>query len=101
MSANIDIIQQEKDNVVLLPVDAVKKFGDKSVVFVKVAGSEKPEKREVVTGLTDGDNVEITTGLSGTETVVVYKQAYAVQQNNQTVNPFMPQRPRMGGGRRN
>ena len=93
MSANISVIQQEKDNVLTLPLDAVKKIKDKSVVFVKIAGTEKPDKREVTAGISDDDNIEIVSGVNENDTVVVSKQTYAGQVKSQAVNPFMPQRP--------
>jgi macrolide-specific efflux system membrane fusion protein len=101
MSANISIVQQEKDNAILLPLDGVKKFGDKSFVFVKTGKDTKPEKREVTTGLSDGDNIEIVTGLNENDTVVVTKQNYVATKGTQSVNPFMPSRPPRvpGGGR--
>jgi macrolide-specific efflux system membrane fusion protein len=98
MSANIDIVEDEKDNVVLLPLDAVKKIKDKNVVFVKPEKGGKNERREVVTGLADDDNVEIVSGLAVTETVVTEKLNYVAQQKSSAVNPFMPGRP-AGAGR--
>jgi len=99
MSANIDIVKEEKDNAILLPLDAVKKFKDKSFVFVKSEKGGKNERREITTGLADDDNIEIVSGLAVTETVVVEKQVYTAQQKNTAVNPFMPARPAAGGGR--
>lgn len=97
MSANIDIVEEEKDNIILLPLDAVKKFKDKSFVFVKPEKGGKPERREVTTGIADDDNIEIASGLAVTETVVVEKQNYVALQKSQSVNPFMPGRPAAGG----
>ncbi len=98
MSANIEIVQQKRDGVVLLPSDAIKKYGDKNIVLLKAEKNGKPERREVTTGLTDDENTEITSGLSGGETIVVMKQNYkAPQAGSQTVNPLMPQRPRNAG----
>lgn len=94
MSANIDVIRQFKDNVLILPVVAIKKFKDKSFVFMNVAGQEKAEKKEVVTGLSDDENVEIISGLNESDIVVVSKQNYNIgQASAKQVNPFMPQRP--------
>ena len=93
MSANISIVQQEKDDILILPLEAVKKYKDKTVVFVKTADQKKPEKREITAGLSDDDNIEIASGLNENDTVVVMKQTYSGQAKNQAVNPFMPQRP--------
>jgi len=106
MSANIEVVEQEKDNTVLLPKDAVKLIDGKNYVFVKTGDNTKPEKREVTQGLADVDNeiVEITAGLNVGDTVVVRKKSYVASKAGQTVNPFLPTRggapkaPGAGGG---
>ncbi len=94
MTANIEVVEQEKDNVVLLPGDAVKNINGKNFVFVKTTDTAKPEKREVVTGLVndDSDTVEIVSGINSGDIVVVRKKAYVASKGQQTVNPFMPSR---------
>jgi macrolide-specific efflux system membrane fusion protein len=94
MSANIDVVEQEKDNVVLLPEEAVKTIDGKTFVFVKTADAKKPEKREIVTGLIndDDDTEEIVSGLNAGDIVVVKKKTYVASTGAQTVNPFMPSR---------
>jgi macrolide-specific efflux system membrane fusion protein len=100
MSANIDVIREKKDNILILPVEAVKKFKDKSFVFMKSPDKEKPERREVVTGISDDDNIEIISGLNEGDVVTVSKQNYtATKTSSQPVNPFMPARPARTGGR--
>jgi macrolide-specific efflux system membrane fusion protein len=95
MTANIDVIEKEKDNVVLLPEEAVKTIDGNSYVFVKTNDEKKPEKREVVTGLKndDDDTVEIVSGLNAGDIVIVKKKNYVMSTAAQTVNPFMPKRP--------
>ncbi len=55
---------------VLIPRAAVRKDGDRDVVFVVVPG-EKVERRAVQTRPATGDDVAVTSGLAGGEQVVV------------------------------
>jgi macrolide-specific efflux system membrane fusion protein len=103
MSANVDIIQQEKKAVLLLPLAAVKKGKDGRSFVMIPSKNDKPERKEVVTGMSDNDNTEIISGLSEGEVVQIVKQSYSLQKKGDaTTSPFMPKRPagntRSGGG---
>ncbi|MBN1823780.1 MAG: efflux RND transporter periplasmic adaptor subunit [Endomicrobiales bacterium] len=69
MTATIDFTAEKNENVLLLPVDAVKTRGGRSVVMLKTGG-KKPELRRVETGITDGRNIEIKSGVEETDTVL-------------------------------
>ena len=66
-SANAEIVLQEVHDVVTLAESAIQWEGDSTFVFVKEADSWN--KRPVETGLSDGVNIEIRSGLSKDETV--------------------------------
>ncbi|MFA6339161.1 MAG: efflux RND transporter periplasmic adaptor subunit [Candidatus Paceibacterota bacterium] len=69
MSADLEIAVAEKKNVLLIPEFAVyKKDGDD---FVKVLEGKKEKEVAVVIGLTDGESTEIISGLTEGQTVVV------------------------------
>ncbi len=95
MSANVNIIQINKANILLIPANAVRKdFTGSSFVFV--SKNNKREKRVIETGLTDGENIEVVSGLQENEEVLIIKQDFSVKKNsNKTTNPFIPQRPGM------
>ncbi len=97
MSANVDIIQAQKKDVLLVPANAVKKVPvGKS--FVLVSNNNKRERRTIETGLSDGENTEIISGIDEGEKVLIIKQNYALtKKTEQTTSPFMPARP--GSGR--
>ena len=69
MSANCTINLSELKDVVAVPVDAVQINGSKRYVTVVVDG--RTEEREVTTGLSDDEYVEIKSGLNADETVRV------------------------------
>jgi HlyD family secretion protein len=62
-SANANIVLDRKDSVLVIPEGLLKFENDSSFVEVQTATEQQFEKRFVQTGLSDGINIEITTGL--------------------------------------
>jgi macrolide-specific efflux system membrane fusion protein len=80
MTANISLIANKKDNVVLIPEAALQPSpsGERQVM---VPGPEgKPVARTVQVGLETGDQAEITSGLSDGEQVLIVRKRYQPQQ---------------------
>lgn len=70
MTALAQIVTQQKDDVLLVPVKAIKTSGrDRTVQVVLPSGLT--ETRKVTIGLSDGQNTEITEGLSLGEKVLL------------------------------
>jgi multidrug efflux pump subunit AcrA (membrane-fusion protein) len=70
MTANVEILLDKRDNVLVVPVEAVTRKGEKhTATVVKADGSL--EQREVKIGITDGINYEVLGGLSEGESVQV------------------------------
>jgi multidrug efflux pump subunit AcrA (membrane-fusion protein) len=69
MAANASIITDSKDNVLLLPVNAVKTVRGETVVTVLRNGEEN--QLPVVAGLSSDTRVEIVSGLQEGDEVVV------------------------------
>lgn len=69
MSATIEIVYEERRNVLVLPIIAIIDSGEEKYVFVKK--ENKVVKQLIRTGLTDGKNVEIVSGLSEGDIVIV------------------------------
>ena len=64
-SANAEIILDARSQVLALPESAVKFEGGKAVVYVQTGDKDANtfERRVVQTGLSDGVNIEIRSGL--------------------------------------
>ncbi len=71
MTTTTTIFIGETPEVVTVPSEAVKKTKDGALVFVWKQGMEKPDKRKVKIGATDGMNVEIAEGIKPGESVVL------------------------------
>jgi HlyD family secretion protein len=73
MSADADIIISEKSNVLLVPSRAVIE-GSQGEEIVRVVVDEEIEERAVVTGVSDGFETEIISGLDEGEVVIVERR---------------------------
>ncbi|MEK6560480.1 MAG: HlyD family efflux transporter periplasmic adaptor subunit [Nitrospirota bacterium] len=91
MTANVNIVEKVRRNVIRLPVDAVRREKDGTVVLVKENGQGKSTLRKVGTGLSDENFVEITSGLNEQDTVIIEKMNSVLPGKNAAGNnPFMP-----------
>lgn len=70
-SANAEIVLASADNVLSIPESCIEFSDDETYVYVvKGSGENKTyERRKVTTGLSDGINIEIKSGLKAKETV--------------------------------
>jgi macrolide-specific efflux system membrane fusion protein len=88
MSATVNFAQEGRQGVLLLPIRAVKKLNGQSFVFTD--GKEKPiVPVQVTTGLDNGTDIEIVSGLSEGDEVDIPDAATATA---------LLARPRRGGG---
>ena len=101
MSADVNIIVKEKDNVLLLPLTAVRTRNSHSFVSVKGGSKDSVRRVAIQTGLKDDSNVEIVGGLAAGEVVVVKDTTFVLPKSKGGTNPFVPQRrpPQQGAGR--
>ncbi|HWQ89208.1 MAG TPA: efflux RND transporter periplasmic adaptor subunit [Desulfitobacteriaceae bacterium] len=71
MSTNVSIILEEAKNVLTVPSEAVKTMGNHKVVMVPGAAGAAVQPVTVVTGLDDGTKIEIKNGLSEGQEVII------------------------------
>ncbi|MBQ9625423.1 MAG: biotin/lipoyl-binding protein [Clostridia bacterium] len=72
MHATATITIDKKENVVMIPVNAIQEVGGEVFVFTVSDKNGLSGERKVTTGLSDGTNVEITSGLEEGEDVYFY-----------------------------
>jgi macrolide-specific efflux system membrane fusion protein len=97
MSANVEIIVQEKTGVLLLPLDAVQDKEDRAFVLLKDTASGTPVLAPVQTGIRDDHHVEIVSGLSPQDTIILPDQTFSLPAARSSgKNPFMPSPPGRG-----
>ncbi len=89
MTANVTFKVTSKENVLLISSDALRTKEGKSTVLVRQNGEEI--EKEVVTGLTNGKQIEIISGLTVGE--IVLSPQIKLEKNSKGSSPFNP----MGG----
>jgi macrolide-specific efflux system membrane fusion protein len=97
MTANISLVVNQKENVLMVPLQAVqvRHNGDKFVLLSNPEG--KPVPTDVQTGVENGAQVEIVSGLKLGDEVLVQHAHYRPQAAANASSPLMAQ-PRSGGG---
>lgn len=90
MSANIEIIEKGRTNILLLPSEAVKREGnDEYVLTGSKAGGFL--KRTVKTGISDEKNIEIVSGIDKNDKVIIQSKGFSLPADRENgTNPFLP-----------
>lgn len=90
MSATVTIEEKSKDNIMTLPAAAVKRGKEGTYVLISAGPGAKPEEKKVETGLSDEKNVEITSGLTLDDKVLLVTQKYKLNTAKSGTNPLNP-----------
>ncbi|TSC60459.1 MAG: secretion protein HlyD [Parcubacteria group bacterium LiPW_15] len=69
MSADLKILAEFHKNVVVIPEIAMFKSGGQA--FVNVETDKGPVETKITTGISDGENIEVLSGLEGGETLII------------------------------
>jgi HlyD family secretion protein len=84
MSADVTIISQKAENALIIPIEAIQVInGEKYVVLESDLNAEQDTvvaTHKVMTGITDGVNIEITSGLSEGDRVAVPQVNLSMQE---------------------
>jgi macrolide-specific efflux system membrane fusion protein len=94
MNATVNFKVENKDNVLLIPVNAVRKENQESYVLLKQEGNKDPAKRIVNLGMTDDKNYEVLSGVTSKDVVIITTKKYIFPGGGKTgSNPFLPKMP--------
>ncbi len=100
MTANVVFNVSEKDNILLVPSEAVQQSPDGQSYALKApaGGKDKPQTVTIQTGLTDGKQTEVVSGLGEGDKVLIKSfSASQVAPTSTGSNPFMPNMRKSGG----
>jgi len=93
MSANVNIIKQQKNRALLLTEKAISYKNNQAVVVVKDNSAAGSHSAKIKTGLSENGNIEILAGLKDSETVLI---ANGTASNNKKKTTSFMARPRPG-----
>ena len=95
MTANVTFDVQSKEDVLLVPAEAVKFDNGQALVQVKVPDQREPQEKAITIGLSDGKQIEVLLGLNEGDVVLVN----IVKPKDRNGSPFSPMgnnKPRSG-----
>jgi multidrug efflux pump subunit AcrA (membrane-fusion protein) len=92
MNASIDFIDQSSESALLIPAEAVYKEKDGNYVLVRQGNEAQPVRAAVKLGISDDKNVEVLSGISKDDRIILKSKMYSLPKNTRGKNPFMPGR---------
>jgi len=92
MNATVDFIEKSNGDVLLLPFEVVVLNNDGAYVLVKRGNGAV--KTYVTLGASDDINIEILSGITIDDIILVVANNYNVPSSSTGGNPFMPKNPR-------
>jgi macrolide-specific efflux system membrane fusion protein len=94
MNATVDFIEKGKENALLIPVEAVHKENGQDYVLINRNNGKGPLKAGVTLGISDHKNVEVVSGITENDSIILKTQKYSLPRGTTGSNPFMPSRRR-------
>jgi macrolide-specific efflux system membrane fusion protein len=94
MNAVVDFIEQGRENVLLIPVEAVHKEKGENFVYLKQNKAREPSKVRVKLGISDDKNVEVLSGITKNDKIILRMKKYMLPKEATGTNPFFPGRRR-------
>jgi HlyD family secretion protein len=83
-SANASLVLEKRDSVLVIPEALLQFDNDTDKPYVEVAiGDQKFERRDVEIGISDGVNVEVTSGLSESDKVKVWNKTEPIKKGTE------------------
>ncbi len=90
MSANVQIITESKDHVLLIPLKAVVKDKDENFVLLK-KGKDETVQQQIQLGISDDVNAEVVSGLTTSDIIIMTTIKYLPKESKESGgNPFVP-----------
>ena len=90
MNATIDFIEKSKEGILIVPVEAVYKDKEKRFVLVKKEDQPEPVVQPVELGITDDKNVEISSGITDKDILILKNKKFVLPKNDVGNSPFTP-----------
>lgn len=90
MSANVEVVEKKREGAILIPVEAINRDQGITYVNVRKKPGDTVEKRIVNIGISDEKSVEIVSGLTTEDILIVQDKIFSVKKKPTGTNPFFP-----------
>lgn len=90
MNATVNFVVESKENILVIPQDAVRRNKEGAFVLVK-NNNKQPTLVAVTLGVSDDKNIEVISGVTANDTIVITTKKYVIPANaSGGTNPFAP-----------
>jgi HlyD family secretion protein len=90
MNTTINFIETDKENILLLPVEAVYTDKEENFVLIRKDGFGQPVRQTVKLGISDDKNIEIVSGVREKDIVVLRNKKFVLPKSDVGSSPFTP-----------
>ncbi len=90
MSANVEVVEKKREGAMLIPVEAINRDQGITYVNVRKKPGDTVEKRIVNIGISDEKSVEIASGLTTEDILIVQDKIFSLKKKPTGTNPFFP-----------
>jgi len=90
MNTTINFIEKSFDNILLIPVEVVYRDKDESFVLIKKEGQDEPVVQRVSLGITDDKNIEIISGVTEKDILILKNKKFVLPKSDVGSSPFTP-----------
>jgi macrolide-specific efflux system membrane fusion protein len=90
MNTTINFIESSKDNILLVPAEAVYKDKEESFVLIKKEGQAELIQQPVKLGITDDKFIEIISGVNEKDILVLKNKKFVLPKSDTGSSPFTP-----------
>ena len=95
MNASVDFITQDKEDILVIPVDAVYKENTENYVLERQGNGKEPLKVRVKLGISDDKSIEVISGVNEKDRIIAKTKKYSLPKASAAgTNPFLPSRRR-------
>ncbi|MFH1282003.1 MAG: HlyD family efflux transporter periplasmic adaptor subunit [Candidatus Omnitrophota bacterium] len=90
MNTTINFIENSKEDVLLVPVEAVYADKEESFVLIKKEGQAGLLRQPVSLGMTDDKSIEVLSGVNEQDTLVIKNKKFVLPKSDTSSSPFTP-----------
>ena len=90
MNTTINFIQESKENILIIPVEAVYSDQEGSFVLIKQLGQADLLRQPVKLGITDDKFIEVLSGINENDVLVIKDKKFVLPKSDLGSSPFTP-----------
>ncbi len=94
MNTTINFIENSKENILIIPVEAAYKNKEESFVLIKKENQAQPISQAVKLGITDDKNIEVISGAEEKDILIIKNKKFVLPKSDIGSSPFTPFGPR-------